>query len=122
MQEVLGLCEAKNGTKIDELLQGGASEHKRAWQYVETNSNSRRRQGSRPRGNKGKVEGQKEYQRNKFEMEGFMAQKGLWNLARNKALQDRGALPREEGDAIREFQAMREENFLSSWLREDGKK
>ena len=50
-----------------------------------------------------------------------MAQEGLWNLARNKALQDRGALPRKEGDAIREFQAMREENFLSSWLREDGK-
>ena len=40
---------------------------------------------------------------------------------KKQALQDRGALPREEGDAIREFQAMREENFLSSWLREDGK-
>ena len=65
----------------------------------------------------------KEYQRllNKFEMEGFMAQKGLWNLARNKPLQDRGALPGEEGDAIREYKAMHEENFLSSWLREDGK-
>ena len=45
-----------------------------------------------------------------------MAQKGLWNLARNKALQDRGALPREEGDTIR--QGM---NILSSWLREDKK-
>ena len=50
-----------------------------------------------------------------------MAQKGLWNLARNKALQDRGALSREEGDAIREYEAMHEENFLNSWLREDGK-
>ena len=36
----------------------------------------------------------KEYQRllNKFEMEDFKAQKRLLNLARNKALQDRGAL------------------------------
>ena len=36
-------------------------------------------------------------------------------------LQDRGALPKEEGDVIREFQAMHEEHFLSSWLREDEK-
>ena len=54
---------------------------------------------------KDKKNTRKEYQRlvNKFEMEGFMAQRGLWNLARNKTLQDRGALPTEEGDAIREF-------------------
>ena len=35
-------------------------------------------------------------------MEGFMAQKGLWNLVRVKVLQDRGTLPKEEGDVIRE--------------------
>ena len=65
----------------------------------------------------------KEYQRllNKFDMEGFMAQKGLWKLARDKALQDRGALPREEGDAVIQCKAMHEENILSSWLRDDGK-
>ena len=40
--EMLGLCEAQNGTKFDELLQAGASEHKRAWQDVETSSYSRR--------------------------------------------------------------------------------
>ena len=28
--------------------------------------------------------------------------KGWWNLARNKVLQDRGSLPQEEGDTIRE--------------------
>ena len=51
-----------------------------------------------------------------------MAQQGLWNLAKcSKALQDRGAVPREEGDAIREFEAMHEENFLRNWLREDWK-
>ena len=48
-----------------------------------------------------------------------MAQKGLWNLAREKRLQDRGALPEEEGDMVREYKAMHEENFLSSWLKED---
>ena len=68
-----------------------------------------------------KIEGQKrritrkEYQRllNKFEMEGFMAQKGLWNLVREKVLQDTREWPKEEGDVIREQKAMHEENFLS---------
>ena len=33
-------------------------------------------------------------------------------------LEDRGTLPRENGDLLRESQAMHEENFLSSSLRE----
>ena len=57
---------------------------------------------------------------NEFEMVGFLAQKGLRNLARGKMLQDRGALPKEEGDIVREYKAMYEENFLSSWLKEVG--
>ena len=36
-----------------------------------------------------------------------------------KKLQDRGALSKEEGDVVGEYHAMHEENFLSSWLRED---
>ena len=56
---------------------------------------------------------------NEFESEGWMAQQGLWSFAREKRLQDRGALPREEGDVVREYKAVYEENFLSSWLRED---
>ena len=48
-----------------------------------------------------------------------MAQKGLWNVAREKMLQDRGALPEEEGDISRDYKAMHEEHFSSSWLRED---
>ena len=32
-----------------------------------------------------------------------MVQQGLWNLVREKVLQDRGALPKEEGDVIREY-------------------
>ena len=65
----------------------------------------------------------KEYQRrvNRFEMEGFMAQKGLWNLAKEKIMRERGELPDEESDAVREYRAMHEENFLSNWMREDGR-
>ena len=48
------------------------------------------------------------------QMGGFTAQKGLRNLAREKMLQDRGALPKEEGDVVREYKAMYEENFSSS--------
>ena len=56
-----------------------------------------------------------------FETGGFVAQKGPWNVARENRLQDRGALPEEEGDIARKHKAMHEENFLSSWLREDMK-
>ena len=30
-------------------------------------------------------------------------------------MQDRGTLPKEESDVTREYEAMHEENFLSSW-------
>ena len=56
--------------------------------------------------------------REEFEVRGFMAQKGLWNIARKRTLEDRGALPTEDGDLLREYQAMHEDNFLSRWLRE----
>ena len=50
-----------------------------------------------------------------------MVPKCLWNIAEKEMLKDRGALPKEEGDLIREFKALREEKFLSSCLREDKK-
>ena len=70
-----------------------------------------------------RIEGQKkitrkEYQSllNKVEMEGLMAQKRIVEI-----MWERGALPKEEGDAIRDYKAMHEEKFLSGWLREDGR-
>ena len=130
VQEMRGLCEAKDGTEIDDLLQAGASRHKRARQDVKTNSGPRKEDGRIPakKARDRKIEGQqsritwKEYKRllNEFEIEGFIAQKGFWNLARQKRLQDRGAWPKEEGDVIREYKAMHEKNVLSSWLRKDG--
>ena len=48
-----------------------------------------------------------------------MAQKGLWNSAKEKDMKERGELPSEEGDVVKESKAMHEEDFRSSWLRED---
>ena len=33
-----------------------------------------------------------------------MAQKSLWNSAKEKIMNERGELPTEEGDAVREYQ------------------
>ena len=40
VQKMLRLCTTEDGTKTVELLQAGASGHKRAQQHVETNSGS----------------------------------------------------------------------------------
>ena len=42
---VFGICEAKNGTVTDELLQTGTDGHQRIWQHVK-HSNSRRKSPS----------------------------------------------------------------------------
>ena len=57
--------------------------------------------------------------REEFEVGGFMTEKRLWNIAKKRMLEDRGALPKEDGNLLREYRAVHEENFLSSWLRED---
>ena len=74
-----------------------------------------RRQGAGELKGKKRRITRKEYQRlfNKFEMECFMAQKGLWNLVEKKVLQERGALPQEEGDVIREYKAMHVKNVMT---------
>ena len=72
-----------------------------------------------------KIEGQKrritrkEHRRLRNELE-ITAQKGQCNLAREKMLQERGAVPMEESDIVREYKALHEEHFLSSWLKEVG--
>ena len=105
---MLGLCEAN--CRLEQVSTKEHGKMLNEFRFSKTAGFLRRGQ------NIGKLKGKKrritrkEYQRllNVFEMEGFMAQKELWNLARDKASQDRGALPREEGDPIREFQAMHE--------------
>ena len=41
------------------------------------------------------------------------------DICQRKHVGDRGALLEEEGDLVREYQALNEDNFQSSWLRED---
>ena len=57
--------------------------------------------------------------RNNFELEGFMAKKRVWESCEKNEVQEKSAMPKEEGDAVREYNAMHEESFLSSWLRKD---
>ena len=127
--ENVGLCETELGTNIDELLQAGTNRHKRVRQDVKK-KRVQVLQNNRIPANEArnwKIQGQKrritwkEYKRllNSFELGGFMAQKHLRNVARENMLQDRGALPKEEGDIVREYKAMHEDNLLSTWLRED---
>ena len=60
-----------------------------------------------------------EYKRllNNFEIECLMVQKGLWNLATEKTMKERGELPDEKGDVEKEIKAMHEEDFWSSLLK-----
>ena len=46
---MFGICEAKNGTEIDELLQTRACRHQRVWQNDLSRSRSLRMAGSRRR-------------------------------------------------------------------------
>ena len=65
---------------------------------------------------------EREYQRlpNKFEMVGATAQKGLWNLAGEKILGERGALPKEEGDAIGDHKSMND-FFFEQLVKKNGR-
>ena len=86
-QKVFWICEAQNGTKTDELLrpmgtQGYGNMLKRIQVLEDGGVPAKEATNWRIEGQKRRVT-RKEYQRllNKFEMEGLMAQKGLWNLA-----------------------------------------
>ena len=79
--------------------------------------------------NNWKIEGEKNnnyekgvYERllNNFEMEGVMAQKRPVEFRRRRqSMKERRELPNEEGDAVKEHKAMHEEDFWSSWLKEE---
>ena len=43
-----------------------------------------------------------------------MAEKGLWNLGKEKIMKETGELSSEEGDVVKDFKAMHEEDFWSS--------
>ena len=56
--------------------------------------------------------------RSDCEDEGLMAQKELWGMAKRRSLEDGRAVPEEEGDLVRKYEVMHEDEFLSSWLGE----
>ena len=129
VQKVFGPREAKNGTKAGELLWTRTAGHQRIWQNDEKKSILEegrvpaKRQSIGESREKRKRITRKEYKMllNNLEMKGSTAQKGVWNLAKEKIMKERGELPNEEGDVVRENKAMHKEDFWSSWLREDEK-
>ena len=117
VQKVLGLCETENGTKNDELLEAGASGHKEQGNILKRIHVLDDGRIPAKEARNWKIEGQKrrttrkEYRSlwNDFEMGGFMAQKGLWNVARKKMLQDREEVSRRgnrEGEKGEEEQVV----------------
>ena len=110
VQKMLWLRTTENGTKTDELLQtgeGGTTEHGKLLKLILSVEAGRipakEARNWKIEGQKGRMT-RKEYRRlwNQFETGGFRAQKGLWNVAREKMSQDRGALLKEEGDLVKE--------------------
>ena len=89
---MLGECEAKNGTKANKLLHAGTDGHQRIWRHGEKTPNTRGRESPSQRSKVLRIEGEKnritrkECRRllNNFEIEGLMAKKGLWKLAKEK--------------------------------------
>ena len=112
VQKMLGVCEAKNGTKANKLLHAGTDGHsKKLGKMVNKNPNTRgrespcqKRQKTGESRDEKKIITSKEYRRllNNFEMEGLMTQKGLWKLAKEKRMKERGELPNEESDGLKE--------------------
>ena len=90
--------------------QMGTKEYGKMMKRIQTQEDGRVPAKEAKNGGQKKRIARKEYQRlvNKFHMEGFMAQKGLWNLAKEKILRERDALSKEEGDAVREYKAVEE--------------
>ena len=51
-----------------------------------------------------------------FDVGDFVAQKRLWNVAKKRMLEDRGALVNEDCNPLRECKAVHEGNFLIGLL------
>ena len=112
-----GLCEAKDGTQVDELLQAGESGHKRTRQDAKNESRFLKMAGSLPRRQEtGRLKGQKEGKlpgRNTEDCQVSLRWEDSWHRIaypispHSKMLQDRGVLPKEEGVVVREGHARR---------------
>ena len=109
-------------------MQAGENKHKRKWKDVQNESQHFKRRGFQARMREdGKLKGLKEgspgrnaegYGRS-WRWEVSCRGKSCGTSRKSRMLEDRGALPREDGDLLPEYHAIHEANFLSSWLRGD---
>ena len=124
---MFGICEAKNGTETDELLQTGTGGHQRIWQNAENDSKISKKEESQPRRQrigelrekehnyeKGVSEGGKQDCNGRFNGAKRHVEPGKWRKSGG-----RGQLPNEEGDAVKKYKVLHEENFMSKWPREE---
>ena len=122
--KVFGLCAVLFGTKADEPLQTRTERHVGAMANVEHNLKLEKGDGEERWLIDGKLRKKREQLQgksarnlgNNLQTKESWHNEGLWNITKKRILEDRGALPQEEDDLIRECKAIHKEN-LSSWLR-----
>ena len=102
VQKMLGICEAKNGSKADKLMHAGTGTKDFGTLVKRIQTLEEGRVPAKEAENRWRKEKNHEKGVSKFEMEDLMAQKGLWKLAKEKRMKERGELPNEEGDAVKE--------------------
>ena len=114
--KVLGFCaRCRLGPKLMHRCKPEKLDTQEHWKMMKKSSNSKEEGCQTGRTKSGELKDGKEGSR----MTARGSQRVLWIIAEKRMLEDRGAVPKEDVDLLREYQAMQEEHFLSSWLRED---
>ena len=112
VQKVFGLCASKTGTKIDESLQPEKMDTKQCQKIISESKSSKRRENGKLKGKKRRVTSKERKRlREGLEVGGFLVQKDHGTSPKKRMLEDGGALPKEDGDLLRENQAMHEETL-----------
>ena len=108
--------------RANESLQTSKDGHGRPLKNVEINLDSRQVKGARQKCESG----EKSHEQRVQEVDGRIRslrcswrKKVCLKIAKQRRLEDRGRVPEEEGDYIRQNRSTHEEHFLSCWLWED---
>ena len=112
-----GVREATNGPKLMNRCKPAKMDTKENGKMLkriqilgEEMCQRRIRESGKLRGQKDELQGKSAQGFGKsLRLEVLWLKKGRWNIAKRKLLEDRGALPRKDGDLLREYQAMHEE-------------
>ena len=127
MQKMIGLCTTENGPKMMNCCkpeQVGTKEHGKMWKRIQILEDGRI---LAKEARNWKIEGlnrritRKEFRSlwNELEKEAFMAQKGLWNVARQRMLRTEVHCPTKKETFSDSTRPCVKKKILSSWLRED---